>query len=1195
MNETGSSGLNRMLRFVRQGLDGDVRRAAGQLPSRSWWSRWPSYLLAIASTAAALQARLALGDTASGNHPALPMLLVPIVLCAWLGGLGPGLAATVLATLGAAYFLLAPIHTFGITDYANRLAWISFSLTGVLVSVVSEVMHRARRRAQDSQQRLSFLVKASAALASSLDYPKTLATVTELAVDGLATMSLFYVIDEDGSIELVASAHADPALAKRLLGAERFLPSERRGVTHAVRRAIDSGRSLLVPQVDTAWIAANATSDDHERFMREFDYRSLVLVPVTGSENRVLGALALLQTAAAGRGRPYDRHDLAFAQELARRAGNAVERARQYARELEYRRVVETTSDGVMKFDLCDPCTRISMVNQQLIELLGYSDAAEVQGHSFLEFVDPVDAAKVEMQRARRCQDLSDLRELRLRRRDGTVLWTHIAASPLVDRRGTVTGSLCVITNITDRKRSEQRLAFFADAGTLLASSLNTEKILTQLVDLVAEHGIADWCVVYGREQSDDAFTAQASAHRDPAKRAAFAQPVGIRTITARVLQTGEPVLVPEYGRANRKAVAVDWDGVQQGAFGLHSLIAVPLIARGRTLGAMVMLNADSPQAFSSDDFALAKSLASRTALCLDNARLSEQHQRDAAFQWFIAHASEVLASSLDLPTTLDGLLRLVVPEFAQWGIVNLIDEHDGSAKAAAVIHANPQKAQLANGLRGHSYLSMPAFHVPHALQTGTSQIVARVDENFIRAVVRPEFVSTLVEIELGSSLVSVPLVARGRLLGALTFASGRTEDQHTYVDSDLPLFEELARRASVAILNARDFAQERRVADFLQSTALPLELPQCPGLRFHACYEAGKSDVQVGGDWYDALRLPDGRILISIGDVLGSGVEAAITMASLRQMIRGAVQTSPDPSVILEAADRGLYSEHPERFATAFVGIFDPITALLRYACAGHPRPLLWQADGAIAELTGARGLPLGLREMSPPEPEASVVLPAGSLLVLYTDGLTEATHDPSEGEQRLVAALGDAAVRESSNVARALQAAVLREGSRDDVAVLVLAVETVADGCKPPAPPDDAATLGWTFDAHDAKAARATRDLISHQLRTNVASDDECHAAEVVFGELVGNVVRHAPGPVEVRLEMRGQAPILHVLDQGPGFQHVAQAPVVDLMSEAGRGLSVIAALTAEFNVSRRAQPLSGSHARAVLSVNRGHAGAR
>jgi anti-sigma regulatory factor (Ser/Thr protein kinase) len=105
---------------------------------------------------------------------------------------------------------------------------------------------------------------------------------------------------------------------------------------------------------------------------------------------------------------------------------------------------------------------------------------------------------------------------------------------------------------------------------------------------------------------------------------------------------------------------------------------------------------------------------------------------------------------------------------------------------------------------------------------------------------------------------------------------------------------------------------------------------------------------------------------------------------------------------------------------------------------------------------------------------------------------------------------------------------------------------------------------------------------------LRARAASDDECHDAEVVFGELISNVVRHAPGPIEVRLEMHDRTPVLNVLDAGPGFLRVATVPV-DLMSEGGRGLSVVSTLTEEFNVIRRPEPLSGSHARAVLSINR------
>ena len=139
---------------------------------RNFDSRCALYAFSVVATIAALYVRLAFSDTTSGHRPGLLILLVPVVLSAWLGGFGPGLVATVLATLEADYFLLAPVHTFAISDYANRRALISFGITGMLVSIVSEILHRARRRAEDSELRQRFLGKASAVLARSLDYRK---------------------------------------------------------------------------------------------------------------------------------------------------------------------------------------------------------------------------------------------------------------------------------------------------------------------------------------------------------------------------------------------------------------------------------------------------------------------------------------------------------------------------------------------------------------------------------------------------------------------------------------------------------------------------------------------------------------------------------------------------------------------------------------------------------------------------------------------------------------------------------------------------------------------------------------------------------------------------------------------------------------------------------------------------------------
>ena len=368
-------------------------------------------------------------------------------------------------------------------------------------------------------------------------------------------------------------------------------------------------------------------------------------------------------------------------------------------------------------------------------------------------------------------------------------------------------------------------------------------------------------------------------------------------------------------------------------------------------------------------------------------------------------------------------------------------------------------------------------------------------------------------------------------------------------------------------------YEAERRITERLQEAALPRDLPRIPGLVFDAYYHAGRDEAQIGGDWYDALRLTDGRVIVTVGDVSGSGLDAAVTMASVRQVLRGVAQIHPDPAMMLDAADRTLQAEGSERIVTAFVAVLDPVTSELAYASAGHPRPLLRRGTDDWAELAAA-GLPLGVPVKSERLSEIAS-MPGDAMLVLYTDGLTEATHDLLAGEARLLAVLHDPAVLAAANVARAIHDAVIAEGARDDVAIFTIRREPEGGG---------RAIVHWEFDSADATAARAARYAVSQALAEHGLSADAIGAAEVLFAELLGNVVRYAPGPAEIALDRSGAAPVLHVLDRGRGFRHLPKLPD-DVLSERGRGLYIVSALAEEFTVTRR--PHGGSHARAVLSL--------
>lgn len=381
------------------------------------------------------------------------------------------------------------------------------------------------------------------------------------------------------------------------------------------------------------------------------------------------------------------------------------------------------------------------------------------------------------------------------------------------------------------------------------------------------------------------------------------------------------------------------------------------------------------------------------------------------------------------------------------------------------------------------------------------------------------------------------------------------------------------ARRLSQKLRTvSKAYQHERRVAQQFQKAALPRTMPQVPGLTFSSFYRPGMDEAKIGGDWYDALQLGDGRVMLSIGDVCGSGLDAAVAMASVRQVFRGAAHINPEPGMLLEAADKTLRAENPESLVTAFVGIFDPITSLLTYASAGHPHPFIRHADGTVEQLDSSGG-PLGL-PFRLERTVQSCSMPIGSMLVLYTDGLTEATKDPIAGEDLVRESLSDDEVRKAPNVALAIHDAVIEDVSRDDVAVLT--VEHIER--------NDAAErlTHWSFDVRDPDAARDVRKEFLDHLRRGDMGPEGLANAELVFSELVGNVVRYAPRWVDITLDWSGSAPVLHVLDGGPGFQHIPRLPD-NVLSERGRGLYIVARLTHEFHVTKR--PHGGSHARAVL----------
>jgi len=278
--------------------------------------------------------------------------------------------------------------------------------------------------------------------------------------------------------------------------------------------------------------------------------------------------------------------------------------------------------------------------------------------------------------------------------------------------------------------------------------------------------------------------------------------------------------------------------------------------------------------------------------------------------------------------------------------------------------------------------------------------------------------------------------VARGQPLRALDGSIVRWFGTSTDIED---------RKVAESLLRER-FERDHRVLGILQSAMQP-DLPRVAAVRFDALYRAADDDAEVGGDWYDAFTLRDGRLVIAIGDVTGHGLGAAVAMSETRQIMRALARTgNDDPSRLLDATDDVLRQESDGRIVTAFVGVVHPVERILRYASAGHPPPLICDAHGRIVALEGA-DLPLGLRDLARSEPPREIALRAGDALVLCSDGVTETTREWEADGERLREAVARVCTSDEAQPAAAIHRAVAGESiAHDDVALLVVRFDALA-----------------------------------------------------------------------------------------------------------------------------------------------------
>lgn len=405
---------------------------------------------------------------------------------------------------------------------------------------------------------------------------------------------------------------------------------------------------------------------------------------------------------------------------------------------------------------------------------------------------------------------------------------------------------------------------------------------------------------------------------------------------------------------------------------------------------------------------------------------------------------------------------------------------------------------------------------------------------------------------------ITVPLRARGALLGVVAFARG--DRPETFTADDLILAEELTAKAAVAIDNARRYTRERTTALTLQRSLLPRRLPRQDAIEAASRYLPAGTSAGVGGDWFDVIALSSARVALVVGDVVGHGLHASASMGRLRTAVRTLADVDLPPDELLTHMDDLVIhlgdQESAEGFepigedgATCLYAVYDPASRRCALASAGHPLPLIIAPDGTRIPVPLQPGPPLGVGGL--PFEAAEVELPEGSLLALYTDGLVETRErDADQGVEELFQAL--------KKQARSLEAlcgetmdAVLPRHRTDDAALLLARTRALA--------PDHIADLDIEPDpARVALARQFALDRVS-----TWGLEEAAFVTELVVSELVTNAIRYGEPPMRLRL-IRDSSLICEVSDASDTSPHLRRARAFD---EGGRGLLLVAQLTANW----------------------------
>ncbi|MGW5258346.1 SpoIIE family protein phosphatase [Streptomyces sp. NPDC004012] len=537
-----------------------------------------------------------------------------------------------------------------------------------------------------------------------------------------------------------------------------------------------------------------------------------------------------------------------------------------------------------------------------------------------------------------------------------------------------------------------------------------------------------------------------------------------------------------------------------------------------------------------------------------------------------LSEASTRIGSTLDVMQTGQELAELAVPLLADHALIDLVESVPFGVEPSARIGTTSgrppllRRAGLASidlGLlelpwvREEVIHAHPSSSFAVALRTGRSHLEPVLDTQAGPWVDHDPVRAQKVRDSGVHSLMVVPIRARRCVLGLALF--GRSAEQTPFQEDDLLLAEELVTRTALSLDNALRYARERTAALTLQRDLLPHRVQGGAAVEVASRYVPADMDHGVGGDWFDVIELSGARVALVVGDVVGHGINAAATMGRLRTAVRTLADLDLPPDELLTHLDdtvRRLNDEDADDTdqapavvgATCLYAVYDPVTRRCTMARAGHPPPLIVDAQGRVTVPDLPAGAPLGLGLGLVPFESVELELPEGSVLALYSDGLVESRdEDIDTGLRRLGAALAQPGASPEDMCSRVME--TLRSHTPADDVTLLLARTRALEPTQ---------VASWDLPNEPVTVTTA-RHLAARQLR-EWGLEPLVTPVESIVSELVTNAIRHGGGPSRLRL-IQHRVLTCEVFDSNTGQPRPRHPGDLD---EHGRGLHLVAQLS-------------------------------